>query len=125
MTSPETLMHSYEQVPTLIPPDLLPYRARLCQMNQWPGFTGYGFNLHSNNSDENLDHFVGRVDENSPASAAGLLMGDRIVEVNGVNVGTLTLILIILLYYIFFDNIFLFYYELFLLIRNTITHASC
>lgn len=31
-------------------------------------------------------NFVGKVDENSPAEAAGLKEGDHIIEVNGVNI---------------------------------------
>ncbi len=31
-------------------------------------------------------HFIGKVDPNTPASAAGLKVGDRIIEVNGHNV---------------------------------------
>jgi C-terminal processing protease CtpA/Prc len=31
-------------------------------------------------------HFIGKVDPNTPASAGGLKVGDRIIEVNGHNV---------------------------------------
>jgi len=30
--------------------------------------------------------FIGKVDPNSPAEAAGLREGDKIIEVNGVNI---------------------------------------
>ncbi len=35
-----------------------------------------------------LGQFIGTVDENSPAEKAGLLEGDRILEVNGVNIAS-------------------------------------
>ena len=57
---------------------------RLCQMTKWDHFDGYGFNLHA---DKNRSgQFVGLIDPGSPAEASGLREGDRIVEVNGVNV---------------------------------------
>ena len=103
MTAPETLTTlQAEQMATLIPPDPFQFRARLCEMSKWPDFTGYGFNLYADKTVENTDQFVGRVDDNSPASAAGLLPGDRIVEVNGVNVGTLTLFLDIFSAFLYF-----------------------
>ncbi|KAL3842524.1 hypothetical protein ACJMK2_020528 [Sinanodonta woodiana] len=56
---------------------------RLCHIIKWPDFNGYGFNLHA---DKENRQFIGQVDDDSPAEAAGLKMGDRIVEVNGVNI---------------------------------------
>ena len=53
-------------------------------MRKWTHFNGYGFNLHAEKNKSG--QFIGAVDANSPAEAAGLLEGDRIVEVNGVNV---------------------------------------
>jgi hypothetical protein len=35
---------------------------------------------------EKKGHFIGKVDPNTPASAGGLKVGDRIIEVNGHNV---------------------------------------
>ena len=47
-------------------------------------FDGYGFNLHAEKNKPG--QFIGKIDPGSPAEAAGLREGDRIVEVNGVNV---------------------------------------
>ncbi|PSN47880.1 hypothetical protein C0J52_01262 [Blattella germanica] len=58
--------------------------ARLCHIIQWKHFDGYGFNLHAEKG--NPGQYIGKVDEGSPAEAAGLKQGDRIVEVNGVNI---------------------------------------
>merc|ERR1711915_707182 len=59
-------------------------QPRLCHVKKWPNFDGYGFNLLAEKNKPG--QFIGAVDANSPAEAAGLLQGDRIVEVNGVNV---------------------------------------
>ncbi|CAL1530421.1 unnamed protein product, partial [Lymnaea stagnalis] len=61
------------------------YRPRLCHVVKWPEFQGYGFNLHAEKG--KAGQFIGKVDENSPAETAGLKEGDRIVEVNGINIG--------------------------------------
>ncbi|XP_037069954.1 Na(+)/H(+) exchange regulatory cofactor NHE-RF1-like [Pollicipes pollicipes] len=66
--------------------DSLPEDApspRLCQLVKWPHFQGYGFNLHSEKGKEG--QFIGKIDPASPAEACGLLEGDQIIEVNGVN----------------------------------------
>lgn len=57
---------------------------RLCHIVKWPDFDGYGFNLHADKS--RPGQYIGKVDEKSPADVAGLKEGDRIVEVNGVNI---------------------------------------
>uniref|UniRef100_UPI00358FF7CB Na(+)/H(+) exchange regulatory cofactor NHE-RF2-like n=1 Tax=Myxine glutinosa TaxID=7769 RepID=UPI00358FF7CB len=57
-------------------------RPRLCRIVKCP--QGYGFNLHSEKSKPG--QFVRMVDEGLPAEQAGLRPGDRIVEVNGVNI---------------------------------------
>ena len=49
-----------------------------------PSFDGYGFNLHAEKA--RPGQFIGKVDPGSPAEAAGMREGDRIVEVNGVNI---------------------------------------
>lgn len=67
--------------------DILPDDApapRLCHLIKWPDFDGYGFNLHAERS--NPGQFIGKIDDESPAQMAGLREGDRIVEVNGVNI---------------------------------------
>src|SRR6218665_323248 len=58
--------------------------ARLCHLIKWPDFDGYGFNLHAEK--EKTGQFIGKVDDDSPAMLAGLREGDRIVEVNFVNI---------------------------------------
>ena len=60
------------------------HKARLCVLGTWPDFTGYGFNLHAERG--RPAQFIGAVDAGSPAEAAGLREGDRIVAVNGVDV---------------------------------------
>jgi len=61
-----------------------PPQPRECQVKKWPHFDGYGFNLHAEKNKPG--QFIGKIDPGSPAEAAGLKEGDRIVEVNGVNV---------------------------------------
>ena len=58
---------------------------RLCHLKKWPDFQGYGFNLHAEKG--KAGQYIGKVDDNSPAETANLQPGDRIVEVNGVNIG--------------------------------------
>jgi hypothetical protein len=58
---------------------------RLCHIVRWSDFQGYGFNLHAEKG--KAGQFIGKVDEGSPAEAAGLKQGDRIVAVNGVSIG--------------------------------------
>jgi C-terminal processing protease CtpA/Prc len=65
-----------------LPPDAP--RPRLCHMRKKPDFPGYGFNLHAEKN--RPGQYIGKVDPGSPAEAAGLREGDRIVEVNGTNV---------------------------------------
>ena len=59
-------------------------KARLCHLKKWSHFQGYGFNLHAERS--RLGQHIGKVDPNSPAESAGLREGDRIIEVNYVNI---------------------------------------
>ncbi|KPJ17854.1 Na(+)/H(+) exchange regulatory cofactor NHE-RF2 [Papilio machaon] len=54
---------------------------RLCHVRKVPDFDGYGFNLHAEKGKPG--QYIGKVDEGSPAEAAGLRRGDRILEVNG------------------------------------------
>jgi C-terminal processing protease CtpA/Prc len=60
-------------------------RPRLCHVRKSPHFTGYGFNLHAEK--DKPGQYIGKVDDGSPAEAAGLREGDRIIEVNGTNIG--------------------------------------
>merc|ERR1711894_218284 len=67
------------QTPIMEPP-----RPRLCHLKKWENFQGYGFNLHTHRSKES--QLVGNVDPESPADAAGVKKGDKIIEVNGTNI---------------------------------------
>lgn len=62
--------------------------ARLCHIVKRVDFDGYGFNLHAEKGKPG--QYIGKVDDNSPAETAGLKQGDRIIEVNGVNIGNET-----------------------------------
>merc|ERR1712013_387298 len=59
-------------------------QPRLCHIKKWPHFNGYGFNLHGDKNKPG--QLIGKVDEGSPAEAGGLKIGDRIIEIEGVNV---------------------------------------
>lgn len=59
-------------------------RPRLCHVTKWNNFDGYGFNLHAEKNKPG--QYIGKVDAGSPADAAGLKEGDKIIEVNGVNI---------------------------------------
>lgn len=63
-------------------------KARLCHIKKWEHFDGYGFNLHAEKGKPG--QYIGKVDDNSPAEAAGLRQGDRILEVNGESISTKT-----------------------------------
>lgn len=60
------------------------YEARLCHVVKREDFDGYGFNLHAEKG--RPGQYIGKVDDGSPAEAAGLRQGDRIIEVNGTNI---------------------------------------
>jgi len=62
--------------------DAPPVPPRLCHVRKVPDFDGYGFNLRAEIGGR-PGQFVHDVDERSPAAAAGLRDGDRVVEVNG------------------------------------------
>ncbi|KAM3598846.1 uncharacterized protein V6R79_023323 [Siganus canaliculatus] len=57
-------------------------KPRLCLMTK--GENGYGFHLHGEKGKSG--QFIRKVESGSPAEAAGLRAGDRVVAVNGVNV---------------------------------------
>ncbi|XP_048511721.1 Na(+)/H(+) exchange regulatory cofactor NHE-RF1 isoform X2 [Athalia rosae] len=63
-------------------------QARLCHVVKWDDFEGYGFNLHAEKGKSG--QYIGKVDEGSPSEAAGLKQGDRIVEVNEINISNET-----------------------------------
>lgn len=58
---------------------------RKCLVKKWTDFAGYGFNLHAEKG--KAGQYIGKVDDGSPAAKADLREGDRIVEVNDVNIG--------------------------------------
>lgn len=60
-------------------------KPRLCTIRKWADFPGYGFNLHAERG--RAGQYIGKVDDGSPAQAAGMKEGDRIVEVDGTNIG--------------------------------------
>lgn len=77
--------------------------VRLCMLRTWPQhFDGYGFNLHAEKSKTSTTangntgsgsglpfsggQYIGKVDRGSPAESAGLREGDRIVQVDGVDI---------------------------------------
>lgn len=60
------------------------FTPRQCHIRKWPDFPGYGFNLHAEK--ECGGQYIGKIDDGSPAEDAGLKEGDRIIEVNGVNI---------------------------------------
>lgn len=62
--------------------------TRLCHVIKRDDFDGYGFNLHAEKGKPG--QYIGKVDDDSPAEVAGLKQGDRIIEVNGVNIGNET-----------------------------------
>lgn len=62
--------------------------TRLCHIVKRVDFDGYGFNLHAEKGKPG--QYIGKVDDKSPAETAGLKQGDRIIEVNGVNIGNET-----------------------------------
>jgi len=59
-------------------------KPRLCHLKKWPDFEGYGFHLQA--MKDSPGQYIGKVDEGSPADSARLQSGDKIIEVNGVNV---------------------------------------
>ncbi|KAH8401752.1 hypothetical protein KR009_007669 [Drosophila setifemur] len=73
---------------TPTPPTLPPGVTKTCHIVKRPDFDGYGFNLHSEKVKPG--QFIGKVDADSPAEQAGLKEGDRILEVNGVSIGSET-----------------------------------
>ena len=69
-------------------PEDCPHRLRLCRLRLGSGDVGYGFTMYTATEPAAAGQFVGDVDRQSPAERAGLVTGDRVVEVNGENVET-------------------------------------
>lgn len=61
---------------------------RLCHMRKRAGENGYGFNLMSKR--DKLCQYVGKVDVATPAYNSGLRTGDKIIEIDNINVARLT-----------------------------------
>ncbi|XP_037326887.2 Na(+)/H(+) exchange regulatory cofactor NHE-RF2-like [Pungitius pungitius] len=78
-TGPDTELQVHPSPESTAGPRLLP---RLCHLVK--GNHGYGFNLHSNKTKDG--QFVRSVDPGSAAEAGDIRPGDRLVEVNGVNI---------------------------------------
>jgi len=57
------------------------HRPRLCHVRSWNDGRGFGFNMQAERGKHG--QYIGKVESGSPAEAAGLRDGDRIVEVNG------------------------------------------
>ncbi len=64
-------------------PPTLP-SPRLCYLVTWPEVDGYGFTLHIEKG--KTGQYIGEVTADTPASAAGLKAGDRILAVNGCSI---------------------------------------
>jgi len=62
----------------------LEHRPRLCHLRSWNDGRGFGFNMQAERGKHG--QYIGKVESGSPAEAAGLQDGDRIVEVNGSNI---------------------------------------
>ena len=60
--------------------------VRLCHLRAWTDFTGYGFNLFAIKGRHG--HYVRYIESGSPAEAGGLRVGDRIIEVNAINISS-------------------------------------
>ena len=58
--------------------------CRICRIKKRKNFNGYGFNLETKT--ENRCQNIGIVDPNSPACIAGLKGGDKIIEINNINI---------------------------------------
>jgi len=61
-------------------------------MRKLPEFTGYGFNLHAEKG--TTGQYIGKVEPRSPAALAGVLEGDRVVEVISKQINIIIIIII-------------------------------
>jgi len=60
--------------------------VRLCHLHAWSDFSGYGFNLLA--IKDKRGHYIQNIEHGPPAETGGLRVGDRIVEVNGINISS-------------------------------------
>jgi membrane-associated protease RseP (regulator of RpoE activity) len=65
-----------------------PFHARLCTIFSWKDGSGYGFSMQAQKGTGKTGQYIGKIDAEAPAEAAGLRSGDRIIEVNGTNIET-------------------------------------
>lgn len=59
-------------------------QPHLCHVIKREDFDGYGFNLQAEKGKPG--HYIGKIDENSPAEKSGLKEGNRIISVNDSNI---------------------------------------
>jgi len=64
--------------------DISSHNLRLCKIRSTNDGRGFGFNMQAEKG--RTGQFIGVVDADTPAERAGLRNGDRIIEVNSVNV---------------------------------------
>ena len=61
---------------------------RNCKVTKWPHFKGYGIILRTDRY--RVGHFIVEIFDDFPAQAASLKEGDKLIEVNGVNIANET-----------------------------------
>jgi hypothetical protein len=60
------------------------FTVRVCHMIKSPISNEYGFNLKAKTNGK--CHYIGRVDKDTPAHFSGLKSGDKIIEINNINI---------------------------------------
>lgn len=60
------------------------FTPRLCHIKKRADFPRFGFTAHADT--ERSETYIKKIDDDSPAKESGLLEGDIIIEVNGVNI---------------------------------------
>jgi len=61
--------------------------VRLCHLKKESKNNEFGFNLRKKSKED--CHYIGRVDKNTPADLSGLKSGDKILEINRINIDNL------------------------------------